>query len=75
MDENFVIEDVTYVPSIDNTKLTFGNKGLRFEATVLFIDMRGSTKILNNHNKSTFSKIHMAYFHTIIKLADSSVEK
>lgn len=70
MDENFVTEDVTYVPSIDNTKLTFGNKGLRFEATVLFIDMRGSTKILNNHNKSTVAKIHMAYFHTIIKLAD-----
>lgn len=71
MDENFVVEDVTYVPDITNTKLTFGNKGLKFEATVLFIDMRGSTGILNKHNKTTVAKIHMAYFHTVVKIATS----
>ncbi|GAB5416057.1 MAG: hypothetical protein Crog4KO_13580 [Crocinitomicaceae bacterium] len=71
IDDKFEIEEVTYVPKIDNTKLTFGNTGLKFEATVLFIDMRGSTKTLNNHNKSTVAKIHMAYFHTIVKIANS----
>jgi adenylate cyclase len=71
MDTAFSVEDVTYVPDIDDKKLTFGNKGLKFEATVLHIDMRGSTAILNSHNKSTVAKIHMAYFHTIVKIAQS----
>jgi class 3 adenylate cyclase len=71
VDENFVIEDVTYVPEISNTKLTFGCTGLRFEATVLYVDMRGSTSILNKHNKSTVAKIHMIYFHAIVKIANS----
>lgn len=69
MDTNFTIEEVTYVPDIADSKLTFGNKGLKFKATVLNIDMRGSTSILNRHNRSTVAKIHMAYFHTIVKIA------
>jgi class 3 adenylate cyclase len=68
VNENFTVEDVTYVPDIKNSKLTFGNTGLRFETTVLYIDMRGSTEILNKHNKSSVAKMHMAYFHTIIKI-------
>lgn len=69
MDTNYIVEDVTYVPDITDAKLTFGNKGLRFEATVLHIDIRGSTAILNKHNRSTVAKIHMAYFHTIVTIA------
>lgn len=69
MDTNFTVEEVTYVPDIADSKLTFGNKGLKFNATVLNIDMRGSTAILNKHNRSTVAKIHMAYFHTIVKIA------
>ncbi|HLP50022.1 MAG TPA: adenylate/guanylate cyclase domain-containing protein [Chitinophagales bacterium] len=71
LDDDFKIEDVTYVPDISNSKLTFGNTGLRFEATVLYIDMRGSTEILRKHNKATIAKIHMAYFHTVVKIAKS----
>jgi len=71
LDEKFEVEVVTCVPDLDNPKLTFGNKGLKFEATVLYIDMRGSTEILNKHNKSTVAKIHMAYFHTIVRIANS----
>ena len=71
VDTKFQVENVTYVPNIDDKKLTFGNKGLQFDATVLFIDLRGSTKLLNKHNKSTVAKIHMAYYHTIIKIAKS----
>lgn len=71
LDANFQIEDITYVPEITDTKLTFGNKGLRFEATVLYIDLRDSTKILNKHNKSTIAKIHKAYLYTTVKIAKS----
>lgn len=71
LDTEFKIEDVTYVPDINNSKLTFGNTGLKFEATVLYIDMRDSTEILNKHNKATIAKIHMSYFHTVVKIAKS----
>jgi len=71
LDEKFEVKEVSYVPKLDDPKLTFGNTGLKFEATVLFIDMRGSTQILNNHNKTTVAKIHMAYFHTIVKITNS----
>ena len=70
INEKFVVTDITYVPKLDDPKLTFGNTGLRFEGTVLYIDMRGSTAILNNHNRTTVAKIHMAYFHTIVKVAN-----
>lgn len=71
INETFEIEDVSYVPTIDDSKLTFGNKGLKFNTTVLYIDLRGSTALLNNHNKSTVAKIHKAYYYTIVKIAKS----
>lgn len=71
IDTDFVIDEVSYVPEISNPKLTFANTGLLFEATVLYIDMRDSTKVLNRHNKSTIAKIHKAYLHTTVKIATS----
>lgn len=71
IDGSFEVTDITDVPDIDDTRLTFGNKGLRFEATTLYIDMRGSTSVLNNHNRTTVAKIHKAYFHTIVTVAKS----
>lgn len=71
IDDEFEVTDITYVPDMDNTNLTFGNKGLRFEATTLFIDMRGSTAVLNKHNRTTVAKLHKAYFHTIVTIAKS----
>lgn len=71
MDANFDVQDVSYVPTLDDSKLTFGNTGLKFETTVLYIDLRGSTKLINKHNKSTVAKIHKAYYYTIVKIAKS----
>ncbi|MUK66456.1 adenylate/guanylate cyclase domain-containing protein [Aliivibrio fischeri] len=71
IDDEFDVTDIKYVPDIDTTSLTFGNKGLRFESTTLFIDMRGSTTVLNNHNRTTVAKLHKAYFHTIVTIAKS----
>jgi len=72
LDEKFVVTDVTYVPRIDDSKLTFGNTGLKFTGSVLFIDLRGSTKVLNNHNRTTVAKLHMVFFHTIVKIANNN---
>ena len=71
MDDNFIVEDISYVPTLDDNKLTFGNKGLKFETTVLYIDLRGSTALLSKHNKGTVAKIHKAYYYTIVKIAKS----
>lgn len=71
LDERLVVTDVTYVPKLDDPKLTFGNTGLKFTGSSLFIDIRGSTEILNNHNKPVVAKLHMAFFHTIVKIANS----
>lgn len=71
IDTNFEVMDITTVPDLEDTRLTFSNKGLRFEATTLYIDMRGSTSILNNHNRTSVAKLHKAYFHIIVKIAKS----
>lgn len=71
IDSEMEITDVIYVPDLENVRLTFGNTGLRFEATTLFIDMRGSTKTLNKHNRRSVAKIHKAYFHTIVTIVKS----
>lgn len=71
IDTNFEVTDITTVPDLEDTRLTFSNKGLRFEATTLYIDMRGSTSILNNHNRTSVAKLHKAYFHIIVKIAKS----
>lgn len=70
--ETFQVEEVSYVPTISNSKLTFGCKGLEFEATVLYIDMRGSTAILNTHQKRVVGKIHMLYYHAIVNIAKAT---
>lgn len=72
-DTAFSIKDISFVPSIDtsNAGLTFGCTGVRLPVTVLYIDMRGSTHVLNVHNRNVVAKIHMTYYHAIVKVAQS----
>lgn len=70
--DTFIVEQTTSVPTISKSKLTFGCKRLEFEATVLFIDMRGSTSVLNAHTKRVVAKIHMLYYHAIVKIAKAT---
>lgn len=70
LDTKFEVKDVTYVPKIEDPKLTFGNTGLKFTGSTLFIDLRGSTHVLNTHNRTVVAKLHMAFFHTIVKIAN-----
>jgi len=71
IDTKFEVVDTYSVPDIDDTRLTFDNTGLRFDATTLYIDMRDSTKILNKHHRTSVAKLHKAYFHVIVKIAKS----
>lgn len=70
--ETFQVEEVKIIPTISNSRLSFGCKGLEFQATVLYIDMRGSTAILNAHRKRVVAKIHMLYYHAIVKIAKAT---
>lgn len=69
LDTRFESEVTTEVPDLDNSKLTFGNFGLEFDATVLYIDIRKSSALLSKHNRSTVAKIHMCFFHAVVKIA------
>lgn len=71
LNDRFISEETSSVPDISNSKLTFGNTGAEFEATVLYVDMRGSTELLEKHNKPVVAKLHKAYFQTIVSIANS----
>jgi class 3 adenylate cyclase len=71
IDTKFEVTDIYSIPDIDDSRLTFDNTGLRFDATTLYIDMRNSTKILNKHYRTSVAKLHKAYFHIIVKITKS----
>ena len=62
----FEVVNTESVPTLDNKQLTFGCKGLQFKATVLYIDMRGSTKLFDAHQKRGIAKLHN--IHNIKKI-------
>jgi class 3 adenylate cyclase len=68
----FEVTKVSKVPTIEDARLTFGCTGWEFDATVLYIDMRGSTAMLQKHQKRVIAKIHMIYYHTIVKIAKAT---
>ncbi len=69
LDSKFEIIDIDKVPEPDDRRLKPGRVGLRFKATVLFIDLIGSASLQNKHNIKDVSKIHMAYYNTISRAA------
>ncbi|MDY0277380.1 MAG: adenylate/guanylate cyclase domain-containing protein [Acholeplasma sp.] len=62
------IIDVSIVPDINDARLTFGLTGQRFNNVCFYIDMRGSTAILEKHNANVVIKIHKAFFITVLKI-------
>lgn len=49
------------IPAPGDNRLTFGNTAVRFDAVTLYIDMRGSTKILHEYKAHNVAKIHKAF--------------
>lgn len=68
LDNKMDITETTLVPDLLDSSLTFGLTGKRFKAVTLFIDLRGSTALLEKHNSNVVIKIHKSYFITIVKL-------
>ncbi|OAV63261.1 Adenylate cyclase 2 [Bacteroidales bacterium Barb6XT] len=68
----FEVEQISSIPTIDISELTFGCTGLEFESAVLYIDMRGSTIMLEKCQKRVVAGILMIYYHTIVKIAKTT---
>lgn len=66
--EDYKIQEADSIPGPGDNRLTFGNTGVRFDAVVLYIDMRGSTAVLNSHRPQSVAKIHKAYLFITTKL-------
>jgi class 3 adenylate cyclase len=64
----YTIQESESIPGPDDNRLTFGSTGVRFYAGTLYVDMRGSTKVLNAHQDYTVAKIHKAYLYAATTL-------
>lgn len=56
------------IPAPGDNRLTFGNSAVRFDAVTLYMDMRGSTKILHEHRAHNVAKVHKAFLFAGTKL-------
>lgn len=65
------ITPINYIPTIDDSKLPNNNKGLRFNAVVLYIDMRKSSELIEEYYKTTVCKFHSAYYYVLVECAGS----
>lgn len=68
-DTKFKFEQAHKVPTVATKQLTFGCTGWSFDATVLYIDMRHSTKLLDENRRNVVAKLHMAYYNAIVSIA------
>lgn len=68
-DTRFKFEPAKQVPTVATKQLTFGCTGWSFDATVLYIDMRHSTKLLDENRRNVVAKLHMAYYNAIVSIA------
>lgn len=65
----FSVTNANVVPTLDSPVLTFGTTGKSFYGTVLYIDIRHSTDLLNNHRYTTVAKMLIAYYNAIVRVA------
>lgn len=65
---DYTIQDSATIPGPGDNRITFGNTGVRFDAVVLYVDMRGSTAVLNSQKAQSVAKIHKAYLFVATKV-------
>jgi class 3 adenylate cyclase len=70
IESSFEIEEIEEVPELNDQRLVFGSKGLSFEATVVYVELRGSAQVLNKHSEITLAKIRIAYFYLIAEIVN-----
>lgn len=68
-DEDFLLKDTEKVPAVVDEFLTFGNTGYVLESTVLYIDIRKSTMLADQHRRPTAGKLYSAFVQEMIRAA------
>ena len=66
--DKFEIEETSIVPDTDNSKLTFGNKGLTGEYTFLFVDIRKSSSLSEIYGFEKAAKIYQSFHEINVKV-------
>lgn len=68
-DEQFQVTEARVVPSIESKDLTFSNSGKAFYATIVYIDIRHSSELLDKHRYVNVAKLLTAYYNAIVRVA------
>lgn len=69
-DEQFNQSEISLIPTLETQGLTFGNSGRYFYATVLYIDIRQSSKLLDCHHYANVAKLLTAFYNAIVRVAN-----
>lgn len=69
-DERFSEVATSVIPTLETPGLTFGNSGKYFYATVLYIDIRQSSKLLDCHYYVNVAKLLTAFYNAIVRIAN-----
>ena len=68
--EQFNQSETSLIPTLETQGLTFGNSGKYFYATVLYIDIRQSSKLLDSHHYANVAKLLTAFYNAIVRVAN-----
>ena len=69
-DERFSEVETSVIPTLETLGLTFGNSGKYFYATVLYIDIRQSSQLLEAHRYENVAKLLTAFYNAIVRIAN-----
>lgn len=71
-DERFEEKEARVIPTIDTLDLTFNNVGKVFYATILYIDIRHSSQLLETHHYANVAKLLSAFYNAIVRVANQA---
>lgn len=70
----FSVTDAQQVPSYEHSSLTFENgvtkKGKTIETCILYVDIRDSVALNNQHQKETMGKLYTAFTKAVLSIVD-----
>ena len=67
LNEKFKIEETDTVPEVAD--LSYDNKGKLLETAVLYIDIRDSTDLTDEHTRETSAKIYKSFLNSMVNTA------
>jgi adenylate cyclase len=69
LDENIATTTGSIPKLLDPKPSLYGNDGVEFTGVILFIDLRGSTKLFEKHYDNVIAKIFMSYHKGVTTIA------